>query len=236
MLTPDDYLTILGELQAEVANALKRADPDLPVPSCDDWSVGDLADHLAGIHHWAAAMARDEDEVPLPVPLELVATYEEQAAELRTTLATLGPEKIGRILSGLSEDGRGPVSFWFRRQVHETLIHLWDIRSAMGLAAPEVSAELWADDVDEVLTVMYPRQVALKRIRKIVTFIEVTATDVDRSWSIGAPNAVQKVALAGSARELALLLWGRTSPRSAEVTVTGDGAALAEALSRAIVP
>ncbi|GGR73445.1 uncharacterized protein (TIGR03083 family) [Nocardioides luteus] len=236
MLTPDDYLTILGELQAEVANALKRADPDLPVPSCDDWSVGDLADHLAGIHHWAAAMARDEDEVPLPVPLDLVATYEEQAAELRTTLATLGPERIGRTLSGLSEDGRGPVSFWFRRQVHETLIHLWDIRSAMGLAAPEVSAELWADDVDEVLTVMYPRQVALKRIRKIVTFIEVTATDVDRSWSIGAPNAVQKVALAGSARELALLLWGRTSPRSAEVTVTGDGAALAEALSRAIVP
>ena len=236
MPTPDDYFVTLGALQAEFAAALKQADPDVPVPSCDDWSIGDLADHLAGVHHWAAAMARDEDEEPLPVPLDLVAAYEEQAAELRETLSALGPEATGRILNGLTEDGRGPVSFWFRRQVHETLVHLWDIRSALGLAAPEATPELWADTVDEVLTVMYPRQIALKRTRKVVTRIELTATDIDQTWAIGAPNAVQKVSVTGSARDLALLLWGRTTPRSAALTVTGDEAALAEALSRALVP
>ena len=234
--TPDDYFVTLGELQAEFAAALKQADPDVPVPSCDDWSVGDLADHLAGVHHWAAAMARDQDEEPLPVPLDLVAAYEAQAAELRETLSALGPEATGRILNGLTEDGRGPVSFWFRRQVHETLVHLWDIRAALGLDAPEATPELWADTVDEVLTVMYPRQIALKRTRKVVTRIELTATDIDQTWAIGAPNAVQKVSVTGSARDLALLLWGRTTPRSAELTVTGDEAALAEALSRALVP
>lgn len=236
MLTPDDYFVTLGVLQAEFAAALKQADPDVPVPSCDDWSIGDLADHLAGVHHWAAAMARDEDEEPLPVPLDLVAAYEAQAAELRETLSALGPEATGRILNGLTEDGRGPVSFWFRRQVHETLVHLWDIRAALGLAPPEATPELWADTVDEVLTVMYPRQVALKRTRKVVTRIELTATDIDQTWAIGAPNAVQKVSVTGSARDLALLLWGRTTPRSADLTVIGDEAALAEALSRAIVP
>ncbi|MFE7226291.1 maleylpyruvate isomerase family mycothiol-dependent enzyme [Nocardioides sp. NPDC057577] len=236
MPTPDDYLVTLGVLQAEFAAVLKQADPDVPVPSCDDWSVGDLADHLAGVHHWAAAMARDEDEEPLPVPLDLVAAYEEQAAELRETLSTLGPEAFGRILNGLTEDGRGPVSFWFRRQVHETLIHLWDIRAALGLETPQATPELWADSVDEVVTVMYPRQIALKRVRKIVTRIELSATDAGRTWAIGAPNAVQKVSVTGSAHDLALLLWGRTSPRTAELTVTGDEAALAEALSRAIVP
>ncbi|MFE6511691.1 maleylpyruvate isomerase family mycothiol-dependent enzyme [Nocardioides sp. NPDC057767] len=236
MPTPDDYFVTLGELQTEFAAALKQADPDLPVPSCDDWSVGDLADHLAGVHHWAAAMARDEDEVPLPVPLDLVAAYQEQAAELRETLSTLGPEATGRILNGLTDDGLGPVSFWFRRQVHETLVHLWDIRSALGLAAPEATPELWADTVDEVLTVMYPRQIALKRTRKVVTRIELTATDIDQTWAIGAPNAVQKVSVTGTARDLALLLWGRTPPTAAELTVTGDEAALAEALSRALVP
>lgn len=236
MPTPDDYFVNLAELQAEFAAALKQADPDVPVPSCDDWSVGDLADHLSGVHHWAAAMARDEDEEPLPVPLDLVAHYEAQAAELRETLSALGPEATGRILNGLTEDGRGPVSFWFRRQVHETLVHLWDIRSALGLSAPEATPELWADTVDEVLTVMYPRQIALKRTRKVVTRIELTATDIDQTWAIGAPNAVQKVSVTGSARDLALLLWGRTSPRAAELTVTGDEAALAEALSRALVP
>lgn len=236
MPTPDDYFVTLGELQSEFAAALKQADPDVPVPSCDDWSIGDLADHLAGVHHWAAAMARDEDEEPLSVPLDLVAAYEEQAAELRETLSALGPEATGRILNGLTEDGRGPVSFWFRRQVHETLVHLWDIRAALGQAAPEATPELWADTVDEVLTVMYPRQIALKRTRKVVTRIELTATDIDRTWAIGAPNAVQKVSVTGAARDLALLLWGRTTPRSAELTVTGDEPALAEALSRALVP
>ncbi|MEU4451743.1 maleylpyruvate isomerase family mycothiol-dependent enzyme [Nocardioides sp. NPDC023903] len=236
MPTPDDYFVTLGALQAEFAAALKQADPDVPVPSCDDWSIGDLADHLAGVHHWAAAMARDEDEEPLPVPLDLVAAYEAQAAELRATLSTLGPEATGRILNGLTEDGRGPVSFWFRRQVHETLVHLWDIRAALGLSAPEATPELWADTVDEVLTVMYPRQIALKRTRKVVTRIELTATDIEQTWAIGAPNAVQKVSVTGSARDLALLLWGRTTPRSADLTVTGDEAALAEALSRALVP
>lgn len=236
MPTPDDYYVTLGALQAEFAAALKQADPDVPVPSCDDWSVGDLADHLAGVHHWAAAMARDEDEEPLTVPLDLVAAYEEQAAELRETLSALGPEATGRILNGLTEDGRGPVSFWFRRQVHETLVHLWDIRAALGLSAPEATPELWADTVDEVLTVMYPRQIALKRTRKLVTRIELTATDIDQTWAIGAPNAVQKVSVTGRARDLALLLWGRTTPRSADLTVTGDEAALAEALSRALVP
>ncbi|MEI7055839.1 maleylpyruvate isomerase family mycothiol-dependent enzyme [Nocardioides sp. CCNWLW239] len=236
MPTSDDYFVILGELQDEFTAALKQADPDLPVPSCDDWSVGDLADHLAGVHHWAAAMARDEDEVPLPVPLDLVATYEAQAAELRETLSDLGPDATGRILNGLTEDGRGPASFWFRRQVHETLIHLWDIRTALGLEAPEATPELWADAVDEVLTVMYPRQIALKRTRKVVTRIELTATDVDGTWAIGAPNAVQKAYVTGSARDLALLLWGRISPRSTDLTVTGDADALAEALTRAIVP
>ncbi|MER7608279.1 maleylpyruvate isomerase family mycothiol-dependent enzyme [Nocardioides sp. NPDC127503] len=236
MPTPDDYYVTLAELQAEFAAALKQADPDVPVPSCDDWSIGDLADHLAGVHHWAAAMARDEDEESLPVPLDLVAAYEAQAAELRETLSALGPEATGRILNGLTEDGRGPVVFWFRRQVHETLVHLWDIRCALGLAAPEATPELWAETVDEVLTVMYPRQIALKRTRKVVTRIELTATDIDQTWAIGAPNAVQKVSVTGSARDLALLLWGRTTPRSADLTVTGDEAALAEALSRALVP
>lgn len=236
MLTPDAYFATLTELQAEFATALKQSDPDLPVPSCGDWSVGDLADHLAGVHHMAASMARDEDEEPLPVPLDLVAAYDERATELRETLAELGPEATGRILSGLAEDGRGPVSFWFRRQVHETLIHLWDIRDARGQGAPDVTRELWADCADEVVTVMYPRQVALKRTRKVVTRIDLTATDTGHTWAIGLPNAVQKVAVSGTSQALALLLWRRTSLRAAELTVTGDAAALDEALTRAISP
>ena len=52
------------------------------------------------------------------------------------------------------------MSFWHRRQLHETLIHLWDLRTAGGLDLV-VEPMLWADTVDEALTVMHPRQVRL---------------------------------------------------------------------------
>lgn len=236
MLEPATYLRLLEALQSEFAAGLREADPDLPVPTCGDWSVGDLADHLAGVHHWAAAMARDEQEQPRPVPLDLAGEYAERAAALHTTLTDLGPEAGGRILNGLTDDGRGPASFWYRRQVHETLIHLVDLRHALGLPGPDVAPQVWADTVDEAVTVMYPRQVALGRATRVVTRLELTSTDTDRTWAIGAPNAVQQVSVSGPASGLALLLWRRATPETAGLAVTGDRAALDETLGRPIVP
>lgn len=198
MLEPATYLRLLGELQADFLAAVETADADAPVPSCGDWSVGDLVDHLAGIHHWAAAMARGERAQRLGVPVDLAAHYDGAATELRTTLAELGPDATGRILNGLTDDGRGPVSFWYRRQVHETLIHLHDLRSALGQPELGVPAEVWADTVDEVVTVMYPRQVALGRTNRVVARVELEASDVAPdagSWSLGAANAVERSCL-----------------------------------------
>ena len=44
------------------------------------------------------------------------------------------------------------VRFWHRRQLHETFVHLWDLRSAVDPAAPapaEASAAVVADGIDE---------------------------------------------------------------------------------------
>lgn len=236
VLEPATYLTLLGDLQADFLTSVEAADPDAPVPTCGDWSVGDLVDHLAGIHHMAATMARGERTQRLGVPVDLAAHYDSAAAELRTTLAEVGPDATGRILSGLTDDDRGPVSFWYRRQVHETLIHLYDLRSALGQAAPDVPPQVWADNVDETVTVMHPRQVALGRTPQVVTRVELAATDADGSWALGAANAVQRVAVSGPARDLALVLWRRTTPTAADVVVEGDRQALAEVLDRAIAP
>ena len=70
--------------------------------------------------------------------------------ELRTTLRSLDPDAPARTLLE-----RGTVAFWYRRQLHETLIHLGDLRSAGGLDLA-VAPVIWADTVDEVVTVMHP--------------------------------------------------------------------------------
>ena len=51
--------------------------------------------------------------------------YAQCAAELRSTLESLDPSAPARTLLE-----RGTVAFWYRRQLHETLIHLWDLRTA----------------------------------------------------------------------------------------------------------
>lgn len=236
MLDVATYARVLAEVQDQFHAAALKADPDLPVPACGDWSVGDLVDHLAGVHHWAAAMACDVEEEPRPVPLDLAGDYAAQAAALREALAALAPDATGRILNGLTDDGRGPASFWYRRQVHETLIHLEDLRTAIGLESPQIPAEVWADTVDEVVSVMYPRQVALGRTPRVVTRVELVAPDASQHWMFGAPNAAQRVHVSGPARALALTLWHRATPESAGLEVTGDQAALAEVLGRPIVP
>jgi uncharacterized protein (TIGR03083 family) len=150
-------LTQLAELQSAFASSIPVIDAATPVPWCGSWTVRDLVEHLAEVHSWAAAMARGDDARRLPPTDDLLDRYRGSAAELVDTLARLDPDAPARTLAGA-----GTVSFWHRRQLHETLIHLWDLRTAGGrsLVADPL---LWVDTVDEAVTVLHPRQVRLGR-------------------------------------------------------------------------
>ncbi|MFT4289255.1 maleylpyruvate isomerase family mycothiol-dependent enzyme [Nocardioides sp.] len=221
---PLDYLALLAHLQDRFERGIGSVAEDAAVPGCGDWTVRDLVEHLAWVHHWAAAMARDEDAVALPRhPADLVGRYAECAAELRETLATLPPDAPARTLNG-----PGPASFWHRRQVHETLVHLHDLLGS----ADDVSAEVWADAVDEVVAVMYPRQVRLDRIAPLADPLRLVATDTGREWRLGDDEPTAQIA--GTAQTLTLLLWGRLGVEASEVT--GDEDVVRRALATAITP
>ncbi|UZN01803.1 maleylpyruvate isomerase family mycothiol-dependent enzyme [Cellulomonas sp. S1-8] len=232
-LTLPDLAT-LGALQGRFLASVREVDATVPVPWCGRWRVRELVVHLARIHHWAAGQARRCQETPLGRgPFVLDELYATQAAELRATLEALDPDAPAWTL-----DGSGVVRFWHRRQVHETLVHLWDLRTAGGLPL-DVPAELWADTVDEVVTMFQPRQVRLGRTTVLPGRIALVARDVGRAWSTDAdedapPSPVVQVA--GPAAALALLLWGRTTPDDPALTVTGDRAALEAALAGRITP
>lgn len=232
-------LAALAAAQDAFATLLAATDPDAPVAACVPWTVTDLALHLGGVHRWAAGMARgtdggDEDPTGPREPAALLAFYREQADVLLATLVQVGPDG-----PALTLNGAGPAAFWHRRQVHETLVHLHDLAAAAGVPHPLDVATLWADGVDEVVTVMAPRQVRLGRIAPVERPVVLVATDAGASWVLGAgPDApdAPAVTVAGPARVLALLLWGRATADDPALVVAGDRAALDAALARALTP
>lgn len=260
------YRDLLGALQDAFLDGVRAADPDARVPWCGRWRVRSLVVHLARVHHWAAAEAARRREVPLGRgPFVLDALYAACAAELRSTLDALDPAAPSSTLLG-----PGPVAFWHRRQVHETLVHLWDLRTAAGLppagpgAGPDAAA-LWADTVDELVTVMQPRQVRLGRAEPLPVRVRVVAADADRAWTLGAgdvegagaaaPRAATggagdvdgaggaaggarepDVVVTGPAEALALLLWRRVGPDDDRLRVHGDAGALGTLLASRLVP
>lgn len=251
-----DHLALLASLQEGFAAAVAVSDPAAPVPACGDWTVRDLVEHLAGVHHWAAAQARGGDEELLEEVTDgtdaraLEAFYRVQATELRVTLADVGPDGAARTLLG-----HGPATFWWRRQVHETLVHLHDLRAAAlgshaAVVADDTEAddtgsalapEVWADGVEEVVTVFQPRQVRLGRSAPLGRTVRLEATDVDRAWTLGAHEDGRQpedaaVTVRTSARALDLLLWRRLTLAETAASVEGDAQVLDDVLAAAIVP
>jgi len=226
-----DHLAVLAGLQADFLATIPLVDPAARVPWCGRWRVTDLVVHLARIHHWAAGQARRRQETPLGRgPFVLVDLYRGCAAELLGTLEELGPDAAAWTL-----DGNGSASFWHRRQTHETLVHLWDLRTAGGLGL-DVAAEVWADTVDEVVTVMQPRQVRLGRMPPLPAPVELAASDAGRTWRLGDARGPAVAQLRAPASVLALILWGRSSPDDPDVEVSGYGSVLRAALSEPLTP
>lgn len=238
-----DHLRALADLQEQFLESTRRADPATPVPWLGRWRVEQLVVHLARIHHWAAGQARRRQETPLGRgPFDLPRLYADCAAELRATLAALDPDARAWALidDGVPPAERtGTVRFWHRRQALETLVHLWDLRSAIGERV-DVDDEAWLDCLDEVVTVLHPRQVRLGRVPPPAARLVLEPTGSDASWTLaGAADDAPVVVVAGPARSLALLAWGRVALADGEaagIEVRGDRAAAEGVLAAGITP
>ena len=227
-----DHLRHLHQVQDQFADTIGRVDPATPVPWCGSWTVHDVVLHLAGVHHWAAAQARRATVTELAAPTDPERHYRECAQELRDTLAEVPPDAVASTLLG-----EGPAAFWHRRQLHETLVHLWDIRAAGSEPPPEVGPEVWADTVDEVVTVMQPRQVDRGRMPRLGSAIELVATDTPRHWRLDSDDDGPAVAtVTGPAASLGLLLWGRLDVTHPSLSTAGDAEVLAAALAQPLTP
>jgi uncharacterized protein (TIGR03083 family) len=229
-------LNVLVQEAAQVERLVRDADLMAPVAACPGWTVYDLVTHLGAIHRWAAAATRTPPDAHLPEPEEpsglnapaLADWYAESTAELVKALSS-DPEQVCWTLAPPRT-----VGFWRRRQAHETVVHRWDLEKALGRPA-RIDADIALDGIDEVLSVMLPRQVHLRRLEESSRWIRLWVDGQDRALASSAGRDLQPVAtVVGDASAVLLLLWGRVGLDS--VSVFGNREAAEDLLRGALTP
>ena len=240
------------------------ADLAAPVPSCPGWDLAALAGHLGQVHAWArGCLVEGHPNVEPPAtpsaPVELAGWYRQQADDLLGVLRAIDPAAPAW--------GFGPkprtAAFWFRRQQHETSMHLWDALAALGarpgyggVGAPAAAVRA-ADGLAEVRSVFLPRQVRLKRIPPLQRSLGLVGTDVglrvvlagdgvgdpafDPAFDpAGEPVGGPEATVSGTAEALVLLVWGRLDLAAGladgRLSLTGDEQAARSVLAAGVVP
>ena len=153
-LTTDRYLSNWNtDLELFVSAA--RGNEHAPVPTCPEWTVSDLAHHLANVYQhktWILALGKwPEDSQYLKEraqranedPLERVVRW---AQVLQRDLLARPAEQP--VATFMADDPS--IEFWFRRMALETLVHRTDAEFARG-ELTTMNPELSTDGVDEML-------------------------------------------------------------------------------------
>jgi uncharacterized protein (TIGR03083 family) len=244
-----------GELRRQtalLAEIVRAADPALRVPSCPDWTVGDLATHVGRGHRWAATIIASGASGPVPNSQApdrdppddsagRASWLEAGAALMVAAVREAGPET--RVWTWADDQ---TVGFWLRRMVHETVIHHAD--AALAVERPtDIAPDLAADGICELLEIMpyvleRPDTVGLLGVGQSIHLhatdptlgdtgewvLEGTTTGL--RWEHG--HRRSDVAVRGPAADLLLLLNRRMPTGDSRVEIIGDRAVLDGWLAR----
>lgn len=232
----DEHIGALRRDGTLLADAAARAGADAPVPTCPEWVVRDLVQHLGGVHRWATAIVADARDEPIgmdeavgqwPGAKDLLDWFHQGHTALIDALSDAGPDlACWTFLAAPS-----PLSMWSRRQAHETAIHRVDAELAAGSTPTAVPARLAADGIDELLTCFITRPGRGLRTDQPRS-LAIGCDDAPGNWLLHiGPNGVEArtidgaagadCAVRGTAHDLYLCLWNRGGAE--HLAVAGDG-------------
>lgn len=248
-----DNATYLARLASSVdrfTGLVKQSDLDSPVPSCPDWDVAALVDHVAVVHMWVGQILEhgrdgarfDDSVVPRPQrdPVAYASWYREAADALHADLSGRDPDTTCWNFSGTNQT----VGFWPRRQMNEVNVHAFDAAVAAGTEFA-IAPDDAADGIDELFTVMGPRMAQRGVTPDLTAPIAIAPTDIDASWTLhppvdGGPATVTRgeneavATLSGTASDLYLALWKRLPVE--RLTISGDADVAAAYLGSRLAP
>jgi uncharacterized protein (TIGR03083 family) len=238
-----DHLAALEVASADFAATLDATPSDGRPATFGAWDVTDLAAHLGGVYRWAAeivttghrAQRKNRPEIDVPPGT----WYREGRTRLLEVLATTDPQ--GACWTHHPDDRI--VRYWHRRQLHETLVHLWDLRSVLtpGGLLDDVDPVICADGVDEVLTV-FPRRSSPADRGSLAGTVGLRATDTARRWTLSPGwqlaqdiDGTTDAEVSGPAGALLLYTWRRPIGPAA-VETRGDAGVLKAFRTAKVIP
>jgi uncharacterized protein (TIGR03083 family) len=230
----DFWLTALrAEGSAFVAAISEDGVLNRQVPSCPDWTVGDLVRHLGAVYrrirtHVGNGDAQAAwpgltmpDDAPTAADPQVVGWFQGEFTQLDRFFDALDADAPAWNWAPQSRT----AAFWFRRMAHESAVHRWDAQTAIGLPEP-MESKLAGDTVAEVLDTMVPAG-RRRHTADVTGIVHLTATDLGQEWTLRLRG--QGIALldtdtlldddahparataSGTASDLALALWGRVA-------------------------
>ncbi|MET8422275.1 maleylpyruvate isomerase family mycothiol-dependent enzyme [Streptomyces sp. NPDC005134] len=237
----EDLLALVQDRSAALRSSVAGSpDLDVRVPSCPDWSLRDLVEHLTEVQRfWAAAVVAGPSEKPPVVapaddtlPAGLLARSAAATQELIAALRAAGPAVGCWTWWGDSNvpTTSGAVA---RHQVQEAAVHAFDAQLATGTPRP-VPAVVALDGIAEFIGVSHgtagpwphePSRIGLHAAEGESWLVDLTASGshvIDGHHETAAD-------LHGSASDLLLTLHGRLPLDS--LRSEGDRATLVNLLS-----
>ena len=178
---------------------LGRQTPDRVVTQYPTWTMRDLVVHTAEVHGRTGLVCETlpTERVPSPTLPADVDPFEWAAEQLARMLEGLAMADPAAQVWTFVDDPS--LEFWIRRMVVETGVHRWDAHSAVGEPV-ELLTTVSRHGLDEFAALYLPR------LGDVQT-IELTATDLARSWRYGTGEPTAQVE--GEASDLFLRLMSR---------------------------
>lgn len=245
MTTPAaaEYYAQIEASTAVIAGLVDGGDLTVPIPTCPDWTLRELAIHIGRTHRWAARITATRSPEFIEFRSVPDGRFPDDPAA-RPGWLTAGARRVVEAIDGAGQDpvwmfgGLVPASFWARRMCHETLVHQADAVLAAG-QRPDLPAGLAADAIDEWLTELMAPRGGEADLRAAAlppgASLHVHATDADGEWLVRhGPGGVTAerghaqadAAVTGPAGALLLVLLRRVPADDPGVTVRGDPAVL----------
>ncbi len=232
-----DPIELIADAADRISALGRASDLSAPVPALGRWKIADVIAHLGGVEEWAARVVsnRSTDGPGFRKSRlggdELLDWFETVAAELVEVLRATDPDDD---CPNFNPGSPNVVAFWTRRQLHEHLVHAFDVERAAAREPTPIHAEVAADGIDEYLDVF----VRTRGKQTLAAPLRLACTDVDREWTLvpaaksgridvadAASQDDAPAAMSGPAMTLLLVLWRRI-PADALV-VDGDAAVAA---------
>ncbi|MGH3794213.1 MAG: maleylpyruvate isomerase family mycothiol-dependent enzyme [Pseudonocardiaceae bacterium] len=248
-LGDDRYLESLTAQSAQFAGALRGADLQQRVPTCPEWTLYRLTEHLGQAHRFATeivarratALVDPGGPAAAPPPDDPAALGDwlcDGAAALADAVRETGPQTP--VWTWADEQ---PARFWARRMAHETAVHRADAELARGRDFA-LDPDLAADAISEWLElVCSPKALEVRpelaELRGDDQLLHMHSTDaglgeagewiVRRTpsgpvWEHG--HSKGDVAVRGAVVDLLLVMMRRVPLSDADVQVLGDSAVL----------